>query len=427
MGQIAAQLVQSRLDNQCALCIKQIVISTLTAIASRNLTKPSEGIAVVAKEIAVAIYRPPLSGNRLSCPVITATGADRDPVSSHQNMIRKGIAQVLGVLLAVFGDHCAYCLNTVNRLECSRIKIIILTASIGGFDLTPAVLGLAVDGIVQIILVGKQSGYLSDRDTVRAKIVPIFTGFTSQIAGELMKAGQYSAVLPVGPLSVFLDPAVLGILLQLEAVCELRNGIKEMGSVVSVDILAVVIGIQTIFDLIFFLLCQRFQNMEVCIDVIAEIAADRAVKQSVFVPCCAVRGDKLQAAEYAKRVCSCGVDRFALLNEVADDRQLIVLHLGRGHGEILVCQTELGCIDRNAFRCGQCDRDRRQGADTLGKLQQEIPCCASLLSAAGEHIQKRRKLLRDRHLGHIHCKGRGCFHSGLRINLVISLLVFFII
>ena len=71
-----------------------------------------------------------------------------------------------------------------------------------------------------------------------------------------MKAGQYSAVLPVGPLSVFLDPAVLGILLQLEAVCELRNGIKEMGSVVSVDILAVVIGIQTIFDLIFFLLCQ---------------------------------------------------------------------------------------------------------------------------------------------------------------------------
>ena len=147
-------------------------------------------------------------------------------------------------------------MNTVNRLECSRIKIIILTASIGCFDLTPAVLGLAVDGIVQIILVGKQSGYLSDRDTVRAKIVPIFTGFSSQIAGELMKAGQYSAVLPVGPLSVFLDPAVLGILLQLEAVCELRNGIKEMGAVVSVDILAVVIGIQTIFDLIFFLLCQ---------------------------------------------------------------------------------------------------------------------------------------------------------------------------
>ena len=256
MGQIAAQLVQSRLDNQCALCIKQIVISTLTAIASRNLTKPSEGIAVVAKEIAVAIYRPPLSGNRLSCPVITATGADRDPVSSHQNMIRKGIAQVLWVLLAVFGDHCAYCLNTVNRLECSRIKIIILTASIGCFDLTPAVLGLAVDGIVQIILVGKQSGYLSDRDTVRAKIVPIFTGFTIHIAGKLMNAGQRSAVLPVRPLSVFLDPSVLGILLQLEAVCEIRNGIKEMGAVVSVDILAVVIGVQTIFDLVFFLLCQ---------------------------------------------------------------------------------------------------------------------------------------------------------------------------
>ena len=91
VGQIAAQLVQSRLDNQCALCIKQIVISTLTAIASRNLTKPSEGIAVVAKEIAVTVYCPPLSGNRLSGPVIATTGTDRDPVSSHQNMIRKGI------------------------------------------------------------------------------------------------------------------------------------------------------------------------------------------------------------------------------------------------------------------------------------------------------------------------------------------------
>ena len=166
VGQIAAQLVQSRLDNQCALCIKQIVISTLTAIASRNLTKPGEGIAVVAKEIAFAIYRPPFSGDRLSGPVITTTGTDRDPVSSHQNMTREGIVQVFGVLLAIFGDHRAYCLSTVNRLECSRIKIIILTASIGCFDLTPAVLGLAVDGIVQIILVGKQSGYLSDRDAI---------------------------------------------------------------------------------------------------------------------------------------------------------------------------------------------------------------------------------------------------------------------
>ena len=316
-------------------------------------------------------------------------------------------------MLAIFGDHRAYCLSTVNRLECSWIKIIILTASIGCFDLTPAVLGLTVDGIVQIILVGKQSGYFSDRDAIRAEIVPIFTGFTIHIAGKLMNASQRSAVLPVRPLSVFLDPSVLGILLQLKAVCEIRNGIKEMGTVVSVDILAVVIGVQTVFDLIFFLLRQRFQNMEVCINVIAEITANRAVEQSVFVPCCAVCGDKLQAAEYAKRVCSSGVDRFALLNEVADDRQLIVFHLSRGHGEILICQTELGGIDRNAFRCSQCDCDRRQRADTFGKLQQEIPCCASILIAAGEHIQKSCKLLRNRHLGHIHCKGIGCFHPGL--------------
>ena len=167
--------------------------------------------------------------------------------------------------------------------------------------------------------------------------------------------------------------------------------------------------------------------MEVCINVIAEITANRAVEQSVFVPCYTVRGDKLQAAEYAKRVCSSGVDRFALLNEVADDRQLIVFHLSRGHCEILICQTELRGIDRNAFRCGQCNCDRRQRADSFGKLQQEIPCCASLLIAAGEHIQKRRKLLRNRHLGHIHCKGIGCFHSGLRIDLVIGLLVLFIV
>ena len=200
-----------------------------------------------------------------------------------------------------------------------------------------------------------------------------------------------------------------------------------MGTVVSVDILAVIIRVQTVFDLIFFLLRQRFQNMEVCINVIAEITANRAVEQSVFVPCCAARGDKLQAAEYAKRVCSGGIDRFALLNEVADDRQLIVFHLCRGHGKILICQTELGGINRNAFRCGQCNCDRRQRADSLGKLQQEIPCCASLLITTREHIQKRCKLLRNRHLGHIHCKCIRCFHSGLRINLVIGLLVLFIV
>ena len=71
-----------------------------------------------------------------------------------------------------------------------------------------------------------------------------------------MNAGQRSAVLPVRPLSVFLDPSVLGVLLQLEAVCEIRNGIKEMAAVVSVDILAVVVGIQAVLGLILFLLCQ---------------------------------------------------------------------------------------------------------------------------------------------------------------------------
>ena len=71
-----------------------------------------------------------------------------------------------------------------------------------------------------------------------------------------MNTGQGSAVLPIRPFSIFLDPTVLGILLQLEAVCEIRDGIKEMSAIVTVDILAVVVGIQAVLGLILFLLCQ---------------------------------------------------------------------------------------------------------------------------------------------------------------------------
>ena len=273
----------------------------------------------------------------------------------------------------------------------------------------------------------KQSGHLSNGDAVRAEVVPILAGLVLDIAGKLIDSCQCGTVLPIRPLSVFLYPAVLCVLLQLEAVGKIGDGIKEVRTVVAVDILAVVVGVQTVFDLILLLLCQGFEHMEMGINVVAQVTADRAVEKFVFIPLCIIRGDELNAAEDTKRICGRRIDWFTLLDKIADDRKLIALYLSRGQSEVLVCQAEIGGVDRDAFRCGQCDSDRRQRAYALCKLKQKIPRRASFLVAAGKHIQKCGKLLWDRHLGHIDRKGIGCFHIRLGINLIVGPLVILVV
>ena len=151
-----------------------------------------------------------------------------------------------------------------------------------------------------------------------------------------MDARKRLAVAPVVPDAVFSCPAVLDILLDLEVIGEVGNVVGKVRAVVAGKIFAVVIRIKTVLDLILFLRCQRFEHMEVSVDIVTEVAADRNVKQTVAVPCRAVAHYESESAQHAQRVGSCGIYRLALCYEVAHDRQLIALRGRGGEGEVLI-------------------------------------------------------------------------------------------
>ena len=259
------------------------------------------------------------------------------------------------------------------------------------------------------------------------KVEPELSALLRLIARQLLHTDNSRAVLIIAPCAVLSEPAFLCVFLQAEAVGKVSDRLEEMCAVVTVDILTVVIGIQTVLNLILFLLCQRFEHMEVGIDVITEAAADLAVEQAVFIPCRLISCNQLQAAEHAQRIRSCGVNGFSLLNKVTHDRERIVLYLRRCQGKVLICKAQIRRIDRYALRCSQRDCDRCQRADTLGKLQQEVPRRASLLITTGKHIQKCREFFRDRHLGHIHRESIAGIHSAVGIDLIVSLLIVLIV
>ena len=273
----------------------------------------------------------------------------------------------------------------------------------------------------------KQARQLFGRNAVRAKIVPEFAVLACGIAGQLLHAGQRGTILIVAPVAFLSDPAVLAVLLQVKRIREVNDGAEEMGAIVPFQIFAVVIRIQAVLDLILLLLGQRFKHMEVCIDIVAQITADRAGKLVIRIPDCIVIGHQLQAAEHTEGIRGSRVDRLRLTNEIADHRQLVIYDLRRRQGKVLVGQTQIGGVDRKALRCGQRDRDRGQRTDTLGKLEQEIPRGPALLIAAGQHVKQSRQFLRNGHLGHIYSKGVGGLRRSIGVDQIIGLLFLFII
>ena len=115
-------------------------------------------------------------------------------------------------------------------------------------------------------------------------IINHFTGFPGGVAGKLLHAGQRSTVPVVAPASILLDPAVLAVLLQGEGIREISDRAEEMGAVVAGQVFTVVVGIQTVLLLEILILRHRLKHMEVCIDVIRQITADRAGELAVFIP-----------------------------------------------------------------------------------------------------------------------------------------------
>ena len=217
-------------------------------------------------------------------------GAER--ASYQLSLLVEGIRQALDRLDARIHD------------KGGGVKIVEVRLAILGHDRLPAGSQRSEACKVMLAVLFKQARQLLVGDPVCAEVIPEFTGFTGGVAGKLLHAGQRSTVPVVAPASVLLDPAVLAVLLQGEGIREISDRAEEMGAVVPVQIFTVVVGIQTVLLLELLILRHRLKRMEVCIDVIRQIAVDRAGELAVFIPSRRVRRDQLQAAEYAQRICS---------------------------------------------------------------------------------------------------------------------------
>ena len=343
--------------------------------------------------------------------VLGAVFIGTERASCHLSLIVEGIRQTLdGSDAGIHGKVIG-------------VKIVEIGFAIPGNDRLPAGNKRAKTRIVMLAVLFKQARQLSGRNTVRAKIVPEFAVLSRSIAGQLLHAGQRGTILIVAPVAFLPDPAVLAVLLQVKRIREVNDRTEEMGTIVPLKILAVVVRIQTVLDLILLLLGQRFKHMEVRINVIAQITANRAGKLVIRIPDRIVIGDQLQAAEHTEGIRGSRVDCLRLTDEIADHRQLVIHDLRRRQGKVLIGQTQIGGVDRKALRRGQRDRDRGQRTDALGKLEQEVPRSPPLLIAAGQHIKQCRQLFRDRHLGHIHSKGVGGLRRSVGIDQIIGLLL----
>ena len=147
-----------------------------------------------------------------------------------------------------------------------------------------------------------------------------------------------------------------------------------------------------------------------------------SVQAIVYIPVCSILGSKLDSAYKAKGICSSGINSLRLLNPVKSKLKTIVLliilnlikvEVIRHYLKLTIINLEIRIEVK--YRSNLC-----QGAYTLCKLKQEVPCRCIFHICSGQHVNKVSKLRRNRNLGHIHCKDIGCNHILIGINYFVT-------
>ena len=414
----------------------------LTAVVDKAVAKPGEQTGLLVKMVPgdildvscdgeciavchIAVHIQPvgalLQGDKAAEPGLArpeilgalSVGAER---AAHQlAVVGKGIGQAVHV--AHTGVH-----GVVRAVEEIEVRLAVLCE-----DRLPAGNHRAHSGIIAFSFEVADTGQLAVAVALLAKVIPEGPLLAIDKARQLPDAGEGCAVFIVAPAVVLQLPAVLAGIVQPIRVVKAQNVVCKVGAIVAGDVLAVVIGIQAVFFLIFRLFSQALQNVEVRIDVIVQLSGQRHVQRLLLAPGSVGGGGQLEAAEHADRIGRGRIDRLRLGDEVALHHQCVAHDLFGGQGQILVGQPQVLHIRLEALR----DLDRNgnggQRTDPLCKLEHEIPGSASLLIAAGQHVQQACQLFGNWHLGHINGKGVGCLHGLLRIPDVVGLLLLFIV
>ena len=194
---VTGQCKQARPNDQCAFLVKQIEVSPLTAVASRDLTESDKGFPMISEEVGLSFYVSPLSRNGFSRPVVAFAMRSVEPCAIDKNVVLKCVSQLSGVLLTIIVDGRCYDLFTVDGLECHRAEVVILFIAVCVRYDTPAGLTGTVYGVIQTVVYFEQPRKLSGADTIITKIIPVFFAFTIVIALQLLDSCQRDTVLIV--------------------------------------------------------------------------------------------------------------------------------------------------------------------------------------------------------------------------------------
>ena len=148
------------------------------------------------------------------------------------------------------------------------------------------------------------------------------------MAMQFLRSCKCNTIFIVRPVFTFSLPSVFGEIAESVFIgeCELRIIItEEVRTIVTIDVLTVVIRIETVIDLILLLLCQRLEDMEVCIDIIVKTAVYCDTKHIFVIPRSIFVRSKLNSAKHADWIRGYRIDRLALLLKVADNNYFSIL------------------------------------------------------------------------------------------------------
>ena len=150
------------------------------------------------------------------------------------------------------------------------------------------------------------------------------------MARQFLRPCKCNSVFIVRPVFTFSLPSVFGEIAEVIFIgeSELRIIItEEMRTIVAIYVLTVIIRIETVIDLILFLLGQRLEDMEVCVDIVVKTSVYCDTKHIFVIPRSIFVRSKLYSAEHAYRIRGYRIDRLALLLKVAYNNYFSILDL----------------------------------------------------------------------------------------------------
>ena len=293
-----------------------------------------------------------------------------------------------------------------------------------GVDINPTCLGklACYDILPTVLVVSVESSIHSRANTIIAEVI-VITILLVLIARNALDSGQGHVVNIIVQIVTGLLPAIPRRLIQRKAVLEGLIGSSEMAALLRGAFIQM-LGVLVRIDSIRFLPSRSIgscksavQGAGTQIDVIAQRTAVGDGEALVFIPSRAVFGRCLDAAQNDNRVCGVFVNCFRLLVPAANNRQCVGLFIKARacQREIIVDQRHTGIINVEIFIQLESKCDGGLLADALGQLKQQIPRANALHIAAGDQVQDRREIFRNRHRAHIQRKDIGDIHFLRRI------------